>query len=63
MAGGDSYPDFSAGVTTLGIPDEVVAQYIAGDTPAQAADEPLMTGIHGRIVCEGATCPVPIAAP
>ncbi|MDQ3540034.1 MAG: 5'-nucleotidase C-terminal domain-containing protein, partial [Chloroflexota bacterium] len=63
MAGGDDYPDFSARVTTLGILDEVVAQYIAGETPAHTAGEPLTTGIQGRITCEGATCPTPIAAP
>ncbi|MDQ3539289.1 MAG: 5'-nucleotidase C-terminal domain-containing protein, partial [Chloroflexota bacterium] len=63
MAGGDSYPDFSDRVTTLGILDEVVAQYIAGGTPAHPAGEPLTTEIEGRIVCEGATCPTPIAAP
>jgi len=63
MAGGDGYPDFSDRVITLGILDEVVAGYIAGDTPALGAEEPLTTGIQGRIVCEGSTCPTPIAAP
>ena len=57
MSGGDGYPNFSERMVTLGILDEVVAQYLAGDTGAHAAGELVTPVIEGRIVCEGETCP------
>lgn len=63
MSGGDSYPDFSARMTTLGILDEVVAQYIGGSTSDLPVGQPIATGIEGRIVCQGSTCPTAVAAP
>ncbi len=62
-SGGDGYPNFSERMVTLGILDEVVAQYLAGETDALAAGEPIAPDIQGRIVCEGETCPVPITSP
>ena len=63
MSGGDGYPNFSERMVTLGILDEVVAQYLSGGTEAHAAGEPVNPVIQGRIVCEGESCPVPITAP
>jgi 2',3'-cyclic-nucleotide 2'-phosphodiesterase (5'-nucleotidase family) len=63
MSGGDGYPNFSDRMVTLGILDEVVAQYLSGATEAHAAGEPVAPAIQGRIVCEGSTCPTPIMNP
>ena len=60
MAGGDGYPNFSERMVTLGILDEVVAEYLSGSTDALAAGDPIAPTIQGRITCEGATCPVPL---
>lgn len=60
MSGGDGYPNFSERMITLGILDEVVAQYLSGDTDALAAGEPVSPSIEGRIVCEGEACPEPV---
>lgn len=60
MSGGDGYPNFSERMVTLGILDEVVAEYI---TTVSTAGTPLAPAIEGRITCEGETCPVPVTAP
>ena len=62
-SGGDGYPNFSERMVTLGILDEVVAQYLAGDTEAHAAGDPVTPAIEGRITCEGESCPVPVTNP
>jgi 2',3'-cyclic-nucleotide 2'-phosphodiesterase (5'-nucleotidase family) len=51
--GGDGYPNFYAQgrVVTLDYMDEVLADHIAANTPVSPS-------IQGRIVCNGATCPV-----
>ena len=59
LSGGDGYPDFSDRMVTLDILDDLVAGYI-GDVTADGT--PLAPAIQGRITCEGATCPAPIAA-
>jgi 2',3'-cyclic-nucleotide 2'-phosphodiesterase (5'-nucleotidase family)/predicted AlkP superfamily phosphohydrolase/phosphomutase len=50
-AGGDDYPVVTPRITTQGFMDQVVADYIAANTPISPA-------IQGRITCTGATCPV-----
>jgi 2',3'-cyclic-nucleotide 2'-phosphodiesterase (5'-nucleotidase family)/predicted AlkP superfamily phosphohydrolase/phosphomutase len=53
-AGGDGYPNISAKITTQGIMDQALADYITANTPVNPS-------IQGRIVCttSGATaCPV-----
>lgn len=62
-SGGDGYPNFSERMVTLDILDELVAGYLAGETAALAAGEPISPQIQSRITCEGETCPVPVTAP
>ncbi len=50
-SGGDGYPNFVSRVTTRDIMDQVLADYVAANTPISPA-------IQGRIVCTGAGCPV-----
>ncbi|MGQ0604403.1 MAG: alkaline phosphatase family protein [Anaerolineales bacterium] len=51
-SGGDSYPVVTPRVTTQGIMDQVLADFITANSPVSPA-------IQGRIVCTGAaTCPV-----
>ncbi len=50
-AGGDGYPDISAGATTREVMADVVAAYVE----AQGTLDPV---IGGRITCEGEGCPV-----
>ena len=52
-AGGDGYPDFTARAVTRELMDQVVAAFIAANSPISPA-------IQGRIDCSGATCPVPV---
>jgi 2',3'-cyclic-nucleotide 2'-phosphodiesterase (5'-nucleotidase family) len=49
-SGGDGYPVVASRATTRDIMDEVLADYIAANTPISPA-------IQGRIVCTGASCP------
>ncbi|HLB45730.1 MAG TPA: 5'-nucleotidase C-terminal domain-containing protein [Anaerolineales bacterium] len=49
--GGDGYPNFFSRITTRGIMDQVVADYIA-------AHSPISSSVQGRINCTGAGCPV-----
>ncbi|MDQ3444293.1 MAG: 5'-nucleotidase C-terminal domain-containing protein, partial [Chloroflexota bacterium] len=62
-SGGDGYPNFSERMVTLGLLDEVVAGYLAGDTEALVAGDPIAPAIEGRITCEGADCPAPVTGP
>jgi 2',3'-cyclic-nucleotide 2'-phosphodiesterase (5'-nucleotidase family) len=50
-AGGDGYPVVSSLITTQDFMDQVLANYIADNTPVSPT-------IQGRINCVGATCPV-----
>jgi 2',3'-cyclic-nucleotide 2'-phosphodiesterase (5'-nucleotidase family)/predicted AlkP superfamily phosphohydrolase/phosphomutase len=50
-AGGDGYPVVTPRITTQDFMDQVVADYIAANTPVSPA-------IQGRITCTGAACPV-----
>jgi 2',3'-cyclic-nucleotide 2'-phosphodiesterase (5'-nucleotidase family) len=54
-AGGDGYPNVSSRSTTRDVMDQVLADYIAANSPISPA-------IQGRINCTGAACPV-ITAP
>jgi 2',3'-cyclic-nucleotide 2'-phosphodiesterase (5'-nucleotidase family) len=58
-AGGDGYPDLLSRTDSRNILAEVVSAYIAGESPLSLPGEPLDPQIEGRIVCEGAECPVP----
>lgn len=58
MSGGDGYPDFSDRMVTLDILDELVAKYLLDISDANT---PIAPEIQGRITCEGATCPTPVA--
>jgi 2',3'-cyclic-nucleotide 2'-phosphodiesterase (5'-nucleotidase family) len=60
MSGGDGYPNFSERMVTLGILDEVVAEYLTAEA---SGGQPINPAIQGRITCEGESCPVPITAP
>ena len=62
-SGGDGYPNFSERMVTLGLLDEVVSGYLAGDTEALVAGDRIEPAIEGRITCEGADCPAPVTAP
>ena len=57
-SGGDGYPDLLARADTRYILAEVVAAYVAGESPLALPGEPLDPQIQGRIVCEGEECPV-----
>jgi 2',3'-cyclic-nucleotide 2'-phosphodiesterase (5'-nucleotidase family) len=50
-SGGDGYPNFVSRMTTRDIMDQVLADYVAANTPISPA-------IQGRSNCVGATCPV-----
>ncbi len=52
-AGGDGYPDVASRATTRELMDQVLADYIAANTPISPA-------IQGRITCTGAGCPPPV---
>ncbi len=52
-SGGDGYPDFASRAVSRDVMDQVVADYIAANTP-------ITPTIQGRIGCSGATCPVPV---
>jgi 2',3'-cyclic-nucleotide 2'-phosphodiesterase (5'-nucleotidase family) len=49
--GGDEYPLFTPRVTTREILDQLVANYLAANSPVAPA-------IQGRIVCTGGGCPI-----
>jgi 2',3'-cyclic-nucleotide 2'-phosphodiesterase (5'-nucleotidase family) len=49
--GGDGYPNFVSRMTTQNFMDQVLADYIADNTPISPT-------IQGRIACVGASCPV-----
>ncbi len=51
VTGGDGYPDFASRAVTREFMDQVVADYIANNTPISPA-------IQGRIDCTGSVCPV-----
>jgi 2',3'-cyclic-nucleotide 2'-phosphodiesterase (5'-nucleotidase family) len=50
-AGGDEYPVFTPRVTTREILDQVLANFVAANSPVSPA-------IQGRIACTGGGCPV-----
>jgi 2',3'-cyclic-nucleotide 2'-phosphodiesterase (5'-nucleotidase family) len=50
-AGGDGYPNVASRITTRDVMDQVLADYIA-------ANSPLNPAIQGRITCTGPGCPV-----
>jgi hypothetical protein len=50
-SGGDGYPVFISRAVTRDIMDQVLADYVAANTPISPA-------IQGRIECVGASCPV-----
>jgi 2',3'-cyclic-nucleotide 2'-phosphodiesterase (5'-nucleotidase family) len=56
-SGGDGYPDILARADTRNILADVVAAYVAGESPLALPGEPLDPALEGRIVCEGEGCP------
>lgn len=56
-AGGDGYPDLSARITTRAPLDQVVADFVAGESPVAIPAAPLDPTIEGRIACTGDGCP------
>jgi 2',3'-cyclic-nucleotide 2'-phosphodiesterase (5'-nucleotidase family) len=58
-AGGDGYPDVLSRADTRNILADVVAAYVAGDSPLALPGEPLDPALEGRIACEGEGCPAP----
>lgn len=56
-SGGDGYPDVLARADTRNILADVVAAYVAGESPLALPGEPLDPSLQGRIVCEGEGCP------
>ncbi len=58
-SGGDGYPELLSRADSREILADVVASYVAGQSPLALPGEPLDPAIEGRIVCEGEGCPVP----
>jgi 2',3'-cyclic-nucleotide 2'-phosphodiesterase (5'-nucleotidase family)/predicted AlkP superfamily phosphohydrolase/phosphomutase len=60
VSGGDGYPNFSSRATSREIMDQVLADYIAANTPISPV---VRAAPNGRINCTGTTCPALTASP
>jgi 2',3'-cyclic-nucleotide 2'-phosphodiesterase (5'-nucleotidase family) len=58
--GGDGYPNFASRATTRDIMDQVLAAYIAANSPVNPV---VLAPPTGRINCTGAACPVVTPSP
>jgi len=58
--GGDGYPDFYSRATTQNFMDQVLADYIANNSPVSPF---VLAAPNGRINCSGAACPIPMPSP
>jgi 2',3'-cyclic-nucleotide 2'-phosphodiesterase (5'-nucleotidase family) len=59
-SGGDGYPVFSSRATTRDVMDQVLADYIAANSPISPT---VRAAPNGRINCTGAACPVLTPSP
>jgi 2',3'-cyclic-nucleotide 2'-phosphodiesterase (5'-nucleotidase family)/predicted AlkP superfamily phosphohydrolase/phosphomutase len=60
VSGGDGYPNFSSRATSRDIMDQVLADYIAANTPISPV---VRAAPNGRINCTGTACPALTASP